>query len=469
MKKKFTFFKTLLVAAGLLGGSNAWADAEYEYRADFSQNFEDGSVPASWTLSSTNNASLSIVSCNGSYALSAYCTADRTLTFTPSGDAYTLFTTSETYKFEFDWGTGGSNGNESYVKIQGVTNAQLFHIGISGGISKITTITFYKADGATVLATEEQSRTLAIATNIYHITIEGVYGDGVYATVTKGGSTIVEKTKVLDTFDNVKGIENIMGKSYNYSNFDNVTFSTLYAVGSVTNPTATMTAVSGTGRYVTLTQPDDVDIYYYITGSDYDYAALSPTKYTEPIYVSDANNYIVYYADNGSTKSEYCQYTCTAGVSVSLATPSTSVTALTLNANGLYYQTVNASCDNSDVLLAPNATVTATFNGSAVSLPYAATSEGTLTITATCSGYETSSVDYEIVGYAKVLWQDFTTLTEMVSAGNSSSLRKWSGDGHWELAEGYGLKAVRTDSKAWVQINKAGMVQRIPLQKIIRI
>lgn len=214
-----------------------------------------------------------------------------------------------------------------------------------------------------------------------------------------------------------------------------------------------VTGTNGINRIVTITCPTaGATIYYSETEKNNTDEGWS--TYSTPVTTSATTLYA--FTEKGSQKTEVVNIATGAGTTIALNAPTVSITALTQKEDGLYYQTIAGNYNPSGVLFTPSATLSATFNGEAVSLPYAATTSGTLAITASYDGYSSTTLNYDVVGYTKAVWKDYTKLESL--SGVPSGVRKWSGNDHWELAEGYGIKAVRTDNNSWVQIDKAGMV-----------
>lgn len=273
------------------------------------------------------------------------------------------------------------------------------------------------------------------------LSVYGPYSEGAYS------NTPVYSAKLSDSKIDLANINGTVQRYYSSMGLDNVELYKEVEAGVIATPTAAITAVNGTKRTVSFScATGGVTLSYSTDGG-------STFTNGTSLVISENTNIIVK-ATKGTSSATSESQLFEAGTNVTLNTPSTSVTALTLT-NGLYYPTVSASYDPSGVLLSPIATISAKFNGSTVSLPYVATTEGTLVITASYDGYETAEYNYNVVGYAKVLWKDYTTYT---SSSLPDGLRKWSGDAHWEIAEGYGFKSIRTDNKAWCQIDRAGMV-----------
>ena len=475
--KKQLLTKTLLVAAALLLGGGNFVMADTEWQLAWADYFEDASnytTNTSW--SSTNSITISQHSRTDGVSSKSYHAIDatangRTLTYT-IGNAYTAdgtswskytFDADEAYKLEFDAAFRSSRGNSggtynSTFTIPGLT------VGTFGTGSTTATFTAINDYSTTIKAGDNlftinvyQDKTSTSDANVsgyfYHYVIEArstgttltVYGP--YSSGTYSETPVYNGTLSASKVD-VSQLICYLTRYYVSVDLDNVELYKEVEAGFIETPTAAITAVDGINRTVSFSCATD--------GVTLSYSTDGGSSFTDGTsLVISENTYIIVKATKGVSSATSESQLFEAGTTVTLNAPSASVTALTVNANGLYYPTVSASYDPSGVLLSPNATLSAKFNGSTVSLPYVATTEGTLVITASYDGYVSAEYNYDVVGYAKVLWKDYTAYS---TSSRPDGLRKWSGDSHWEIAEGYGYKSVRGDGSAWCQIDRAGMV-----------
>ncbi len=459
----------------LVGGvSSVWADTEWQLAwADYFEDASNYTTNTSW--SSTNSITVSQHSRTDGVSSKSYHAIDasangRTLTYT-IGNAYTAggtswskytFDADEAYKLEFDAAFRSSRGNSggtynSTFTIPGLT------VGTFGTGSATATFTAINDYSTTIKAGDNlftinvykdnaSTSDANVSGYFYHYVIEArstgttltVYGP--YSSGTYSETPVYNGTLSASKVD-VSQLICYLTRYYVSVDLDNVELYKEVEAGYIETPTAAITAVDGKNRTVSFScATDGVTLSYSTDGG-------STFTNGTSLVISENTNIIVK-ATKGTSSATSESQLFEAGTNVTLNTPSASVTALTLNENGLYYPTVSASYNPSGVLLSPNATLSAKFNGSTVSLPYAATTEGTLVITASYDGYESSEYNYNVVGYAKVLWKDYTTYS---TSSRPDGIRKWSGDDHWEIAEGYGFKSIRTDGKAWCQIDRAGM------------
>jgi len=208
---------------------------------------------------------------------------------------------------------------------------------------------------------------------------------------------------------------------------------------SVEAPVLTLTGANGGDRTVTCAYTDGnlgttPTVYYTLDGTN-PTTSSSTTTGTISVSASDADadgNVTVkaYSYISDDVYSDVTTLTLTGvGETLTLTTPSYYVSAMT--AKGDYYNPVyNASVDNSAITGAPEATLTATFDGTEVSLPYTVTSDGTLIITASADGYTSSSVSVPVVA-------NFTLKTETDDFGtiNSSNIESLLGSGYTAATE----------------------------------
>jgi|GEM_PF-1797260 len=451
MKKKLLSFG--LLAAGLLTAGNV--NAEDKTYATVYTN--DCSATTGWTTTGTAST-VAAITTNALTEGDTYVNfktdngKDRN-NYLPLSTLNTNFSTTDDYIFEFDLKIYGSNANGhlAHLDLIGTTDKEadtLFSVNctsysafalISGG----DTIKASLADIVTSNAKGTRD-TPGAATIWSHWTVKSNATDGTTLTVelwSNGSKTsYITETKLQEGIFNIGNIT-LHGGSYQQWSIDNISLS-IYSEDIIT-PAADMTGVNGTGRIITMSQAAGQDIYYYLCDDDsYDYSSKTATKYESPITINETS-YLAIYATDGTNKSDVVTYTFEAGSTVALNAPSYTI-SMTENGS-VYNATISAETDNSDVLFSPTATLTATFDGTEVSLPYTATSEGTLVITAAADGYESSSVSFDLAeSYSiKTTTDDFGTI-------NSSNIESLLGSGYtavetptrwsnWTKKAGYNL------------------------------
>lgn len=444
-----------------MGGGNSWG--ETETLTLYSQDYESATDASSWT--NTDEITLSLATNNTKYISAVAGGSDRYCytNFYESEDFYGTYTT---YKLTFDAAITKPNNHGSQFVIMadghswpGSKGKNYFQLATSSSYAEsanphLLRINIPTSGTATIVGDTEESFT--VDGSWLTFTLDVTTTKVTYSIVNRDTKASVASgtyTLAVGQSNKAKGLFSFLGRYANNGKLfvDNIKVTTEVEAGFIETPTAAITAVDGINRTVTFSCITD--------GVTLSYSTDGGSSFTDgtSLVISENTNIIVKATKGGKSVTSESQL-FEAGTKIALNSPAASVSALTLKEDGLYYPTVAANYDPAGVLLAPAANLTAKFNGTTVSLPYVASTPGTLTITASYEGYDATEYNYNVVGYAKVLWQDYSTLTEMISVGNSSSVRKWSGNGHWELAEGYGLKAIRADGNAWVQINKAGMI-----------
>lgn len=429
------------------------AAESYRYNNAYSYDFNSSTHP--FTYSSTNSVVMSYpVSINGGEDNKmhlAVFSADRTMSLSYAGN--TTFTGVTDYVYEFDWNASSSNGNGNTLTVNGASGT-LLTVSQAGNDKPEKTF----SANSEKLATHSyaSSRDLNDPTAFYHFIFSANATKGVYLTVLYNGTTVVVANQRISDFTTIASIQDVCGKAYHHVVWDDLSLKTAVPTGVVATPTYTITAPVGTSRKFTLECATSNTTIFYAT-SDLEKENTEWQEYSSEV-TTDAATIYAYAKDEDGYTSAKMSFSTGAGTAISLNKPTVAPTSLAIAEDALYYPTVNASYSASGIEFVHVPTLTASFNGSAVSLPYTPTTSGKLIVTASCEGYTSAFEEYDVVGYTKVLWEDYTTLDAIISTGNSSSIRKWSGNNHFELDEGYGIKAIRTDGKAWVQINKAGMI-----------
>jgi len=224
---------------------------------------------------------------------------------------------------------------------------------------------------------------------------------------------------------------------------------------TVSAPAIAITGANGGNRTVTITpgtsdEGNAVTTYYTTNGED---PTTSSDVYTEALTISSSCTVKAMTVSSAGASSSVSSLNVEAGTTLSLAATTYSITAMTANGD-VYNPTFAGACDNSEIIGAPTATISATFNGEEVSLPYTVTTEGTLVITSSAEGYESTSVTIDAAG-------GYTLNTETVDFGtiNSSNVESLLASGYtaaenpsrwsnWTKKAGYNLDgtAGSTDS-----------------------
>ena len=205
MKRK-NLLKVGLLAAGLLVGSNVWADdfTSKVYSEDFSGVSATG---VTYSMTGTNNT---VTMENGylDFAVAARAGGTATATFT---DSY--FSNLAEYKFVCDLSFGYSNSASTSCSLTlNSDNAEgkMFTISYPG----FGTATITAADGTTELATNIPTGRYALGTWVT-FTLTVTTADGAHLTVSDGTTTYVNNVKIASA-GHVTSISGSMGKSYSH-------------------------------------------------------------------------------------------------------------------------------------------------------------------------------------------------------------------------------------------------------------
>ena len=185
----------------------------------FAETFDTQNADA-WSINSTNGVTRSFVPTGtDTYAYEVYTTSTRTLSRNFSDNSF--FTAASNYTFEFDWGTGGSNTDASTLTIlSDNSEGKLLTVNIPQGWA---TITFVNNNGET-LASYNNGRPLSTPTSLFHFKFVG-NSKGVFLTITKDGSTYVDNQQISNSLCHITGINNVLGRSYNHTVFDDLILS----------------------------------------------------------------------------------------------------------------------------------------------------------------------------------------------------------------------------------------------------
>jgi len=380
--KKFTFFKTLLVAAGLLGGSSAWADITTSTTTINEVKYEVTTIDfSSWTLGSTlavesdvyaTTNGNSVYKMTSPAALSAYMALTNSL----SGKNYLWFRDS---KRLYAYGAG------KYVAF----------LNLKAGDKIVVTEDYAPMSGEDL--TTENTNFYTTSNNDNDFTFESSI-DATAKTVT---AVVGEKDGELGfRIAKNKGITKIV---------------ITRVAALIATPTAEITAVNGISRTVSLSCETD--------GVTYQYKAPDAEEYTNADGTSFIASVVGTYTIRAKKDAGYSNellFNPDAGYIIPLNAPALSVSGMALNGSA-YYPVYSVSYNASGVLGTPEAqsfnyTFTPTtgdvVQGSiAIGGTYTFTQPGTLSIVSVApSTYANSgSTDVTIArGYVQKLAYDFS-------------------------------------------------------------
>lgn len=184
----------------------------------FTIDFEDEDYSMFW-FSNVGNITQSITTAsNGSKSYEIYADRTRDVSLDMSSVASQLENFSE-YTFSFDWGTGGSNTEPSVWNVLADnTEGKILTIEIP---TQYATISFL--NGENVLATYYNARPLSTPTSLFHFEFTSK-AEGTFLTITKSGTTYVNNAKVCDAPCHITGISGTIGRAYNHTVFDNISY-----------------------------------------------------------------------------------------------------------------------------------------------------------------------------------------------------------------------------------------------------
>ena len=169
---------------------------------------------------------------------------------------------------------------------------------------------------------------------------------------------------------------------------------------NVSAPTYAVTGVSGVGRVVTISAGvsdagKSVTTYYTTDGSTPSTTSASFTGASTDITVgadaTEATDITIkaMSISTDGTSSEVSSLDVTVGKLVKLAAPEIAFAGME-NIGGVYYKQYVFKANTTGTFNNPEITLTATFNGTAVTSPFSPTTAGTISVTASSTGYDTS-------------------------------------------------------------------------------
>ena len=457
--RKFTFLKSLLVAAMLMGGANyAWAEKEWQLAwADYFEDAAKYTTNMSW--SSTNNLTIGQAERPDGVSGKYYYVYDngangRMWTFT-IGNAYEANETSwskytyksdEAYKLEFDIAFRSDRFNNNYGSDQSFTIPNLVTMSLpkASTTATFTAINAYAAGSIsagdnlfTISAVYDYSNTGNVFGNhFYHFIIEGrstgtkltVYGP--YTTGAYPTSPIYNAT-LSDSKVDLANLTGTVQRYYSSMGLDNVQLYKEIEAGTVELPTYSITAANGVQREVALSCITDGAVIKYNTVNDK--SASGWTTYSAPFYTSEATLYA--YSEKDSNTSDVITITTGAGSAITLNAPTITEAFI---ANGLVYNPryTFSSNQSGKVIGNPTLTYTYSFNSGASTegTSYSPASNGSLTVTVSADGYTSNSTTQDVFGgnFARTYFfdaiNDVTVDTGSGTWGNGTNINStgWS-------------------------------------------
>lgn len=434
MKTK-TIFKSLLVAAGLLVGSSAWAGDKTVVK----YSFDDATSPS---LTAGNRAKLDYTHTS---------VISKTTFLNIWGDNNTNGATNislgnvdlsgETWTLTFDWaGYSGCNKKAGSTVLK-AGDATLFTIADAADWGNTFSLSYGDAGAATlnVAACSKSTRISANTANDYNkeaywyrFTIVGS-SDGVKMTIapSNGGDAVVTDAVLSKTNVNPTTIAMTPG-SCGAIGIDELTLS-YYVEGEVIQtPIAAITAVNGIERTVTATCDTE--------GAVISYSLDEGANYTDGASVTvDADCTIWFKATKGGSESDILKFSVEAGTEIKLHAPTinrTSNTSVTITAN------------QTDLLLSPTATIYYSYNGDegnfTGSKVLEVTADAVITAYATATGYTQSDESTRAVALWPTAIEEIEKTTSKTSGWSESAFA----DTYKEIS-GRKYAALLLDGEQW--------------------
>ena len=210
---------------------------------------------------------------------------------------------------------------------------------------------------------------------------------------------------------------------------------------TVSTPSVKITGAYNEQRYVTITSgkstiDSEVTTYYTTDGST---PTSSSNVYSEPILVDGGATVNAISISAAGTSSEVASITADSEGTLALNTPSLAVKGIEKNGE-TYSIKFGAEINNASILGAPEATLSAEFNGSDVTSDILAgtftpSELGTLVIKAEADGYNSSEISKQLAASYIQTWQsaDFSSLTDLeaVQSALGSNWAVSASTGRW--------------------------------------
>lgn len=413
---------TLLLAVG----STAWADGNK--RVLYSQDYESA-IATDWTCP---NATAKLTTGDAPYGTYAQNTVSgngnrscyMSVSYTADGFTAADLATAG-YNVEFDLKMSGGNVKDRSEQqfVVPTTGPNLANNSYYSGEDYIFSISQPRRDDKSRsqawcindLTNTASTVTLEVS-KWYHVKLV-VTAAKVDATITQGETVVTSVSKAVTSMPTITGFFGLLGRGSGDICFDNLSIYEYVDMAVANVPTVTLTKVDGAKRIYTATIQDGETLHYIVPGGTEQTSASAETEIT---VTTDGD--LQAWATNGAATSEKVTVAVTTG-EVSLATPAISIVSIGEGAE----KSFNVTCDNSNVLLKPTATITYDFvpaeggeavTGAAVDGTITATAAGTYTFTATAEGYTSSQLTFENKAMILVTDVDVTALDPTTVSSN---------------------------------------------------
>jgi len=433
MKTKL-LIKSLLVAAGLSVGANAWADGNK--RTLDSQDYESATA-SDWT---SPNGTVNLKEGDPTYGKYSQCypngsgnrNAYKSVTYAFEPDGFTTPDMSVAgYNIEFDFQMASGNvadrsQSQFFVPTTGPNLATNTTYTGSDYIFSLTQAQLTSANRNEKWYINDPTNTTTETVTLgastwYHVKMV-VTAASVVTTITNGTTTIATATKSVTALPTIKGFWALLGRGNGNLLFDNLDIYDYTASLTANAPTLTLKAVSGENRIYALANTNDGGTLYYTTVPADEAPAVgnaaysSTTEANKDITYSEAGKYYAYSVlSDGTTTSTITEVNVTVGA-IELPKPTYAITDLGAG----YIKTFTITAAN-NVLLTPTITLSYVFTpedgvaGTPVNMTgntINATDAGTYVVTSSAEGYTSASVTIEnTTAYKLVKTIDFSALT----------------------------------------------------------
>ena len=446
--KKITYLKSLLLAAGLCVGASAWADYVNVGTVDFES---ESTYTANWTSNAENYhttywGSRTVGSTTSHYYGEKSTGNTRNMTYTIP---FTSFTSATQWKMEFYGAMYSSNGSNTILRLKGSSN--IFTLSLPKNTATVNILDGLGTEVGTLTQDAYSTSTrdnLNGFTNWLHFTVTADKEEnGVWVVIENAdGTTALTSTKVCD-FVNATAIYFETGSQQSRVAVDDLSFYIWSDTEVITDPSVSITGVSGNDRIITViggtsSLGNSVTTYYTTDGSE---PTSSSSVYLNPITITEDCTVKVKTISNAGGESTVQSLVIKTGA-VKLAAPSVALASYTSftesNLTGPKFTITEPN--NSDVLCKPGTeTLEYTFTpdggieSARTSITsgyvYTPTAYGTLTVYANTTGYTESSYSVSVSSvYSVATTYDYTqwSAEEAVALG-------WTSASGWDNEAAY--------------------------------
>lgn len=388
MRLKHLLSRSFLLAAGLLAGTSAWAGTT---TYDFTKGLTTVTVGTASLTFNYSDADHTVYQCQQAGFERFYFHAATGTTNDNKGSWYWR---------DSSWGLCSyKSGVTGYLSIDGLLAGDKVTISVYNGSVTLCSSNVTDVTAGTAIASASKNKTATTGTTI---------------TMASAGH--------LDLSAAWCGLRSIVIES---------------SAETVTSPSIAATAANGGQRTVTITPgassetANTVKTYYTIDGET-EPAATTGTEYTAPFTIESTTTVKAVTISSTGLASSVTTTEIAAGTTLSLASITSTLSNMS-ETSGVYYPVYTFANDNSKIIGSPASTLSAKFThvgGTATDVEltdnsYTFTQFGTLTVTASVTGYDAVSADVTVSkSYALNRTYDFTS--ESVSEDDMVNTYGWT-------------------------------------------